>query len=100
MPLAGALLQRVAGLDQYSFSAFLMIGVPVLTGLALGAGAFRSRRDPLAMLMTMIVSAALFLTTPYVGYLDNITVLFLPGADVPVPRMRRERRGERGPRCS
>jgi MFS family permease len=77
VPLAGALLQRVAGLDQYSFSAFLMIGVPVLTGLALGAGAIRSRRDPLAMLMTMIVSAALFLTTPYVGYLDNITVLFL-----------------------
>ena len=77
VPLAGALLQRVAGLDQYSFSAFLMIGMPVLTGLALGAGAFRSRRDPLAMLMTMIVSAALFLTTPYVGYLDNITVLFL-----------------------
>ena len=65
-----------------------MIGVPVLTGLALGAGAFRSRRDPLAMLMTMIVSAALFLTTPYVGYLDNITVLFLLGADVPVPPRR------------
>ena len=76
VPLAGALLQRVAGLDQYSFSAFLMIGIPVLTGLALGAGAFRSRRDPLAMLMTMIVSAALF-HHPYVGYLDNITVLFL-----------------------
>ena len=38
-PLAGALLQRVAGIDQYSFSAFLMIGIPVLTGLALGAGA-------------------------------------------------------------
>ena len=83
VPLAGALLQRVAGLDQYSFSAFLMIGVPVLTGLALGAGAFRSRRDPLAMLMTMIVSAALFLTTPYVGYLDNITVLFLLGLMFP-----------------
>ena len=83
VPLAGALLQRVSGLDQYSFSAFLMIGVPVLTGLALGAGAFRSRRDPLAMLMTMIVSAALFLTTPYVGYLDNITVLFLLGLTFP-----------------
>src|SRR5204863_7106341 len=37
-PLAGALLQRVAGIDQYSFSAFLMIGIPVLAGLALGAG--------------------------------------------------------------
>ena len=31
-PLAGALMQRVAGIDQYSFSAFLMIGIPVLTG--------------------------------------------------------------------
>ena len=28
------------------------------------------------VLLTMIVSAALFLTTPYVGYLDNITVLY------------------------
>jgi MFS family permease len=83
VPLAGALLQRVAGLDQYSFSAFLMIGVPVLTGLALGAGAFRSRRDPLVVLTTMLVSAALFLTTPYVGYLDNITVLFLLSLTLP-----------------
>ena len=83
VPLAGALLQRVAGLDQYSFSAFLMIGVPVLTGLALGAGAFRSRRDPLVMLTTMLVSVALFLTTPYVGYLDNITVLFLLSLTLP-----------------
>ncbi|MGQ0670418.1 MAG: hypothetical protein ACT4PO_12205, partial [Actinomycetota bacterium] len=76
-PLAGALLQRVAGIDQYSFSAFLMIGLPVLTGLALGAGGFRSRRDPLILPLTMLASAALFLTTPYVGYLDNIMVLFL-----------------------
>jgi hypothetical protein len=83
VPLAGALLQRVAGLDQYSFSAFLMIGVPVLTGLALGAGAFRSRRDPLVVLTTMLVSAALFLTTPYVGYLDNITVLLLLSLTLP-----------------
>src|SRR5882672_9168821 len=66
-PLAGALLQRVAGIDQYSFSAFLMIGIPVLTGLALGAGLYRSRRDPLIVLLSMLVAAALFLTTPYVG---------------------------------
>src|SRR5919197_1899084 len=46
-PLAGALLQRVAGIDQYSFSAFLMIGIPVLAGMALGAAGFRGRRDPL-----------------------------------------------------
>ncbi|HZB79363.1 MAG TPA: hypothetical protein VE522_05920, partial [Actinomycetota bacterium] len=77
VPLAGALLQRVAGISNYSFSAFLMLGIPILTGLALGAGAFRSTRDPLVVLLTMLATAGLFLTTPYVGYLDNITVLFL-----------------------
>jgi len=77
VPLAGALLQRVAGISTYSFSAFLMLGIPILTGLALGAGAFRSKRDPLVVLLTMLATAGLFLTTPYVGYLDNITVLFL-----------------------
>ena len=77
VPLAGALLQRVAGISNYSFSAFLMLGIPILTGLALGAGAFRSKRDALVVLLTMLATAGLFLTTPYVGYLDNITVLFL-----------------------
>ena len=67
VPLAGALLQRVAGISAYSFSAFLMVAIPILTGLAFGAGAYRARRDPLVVLLTMLASAALFLTTPYVG---------------------------------
>ena len=83
VPLAGALLQQVAGIDRYSFSAFLMLGIPILTGLALGAALYRSRRDPLVVLTTLLASAALFLTTPYVGYLDNITVLFLLALTIP-----------------
>jgi hypothetical protein len=77
VPLAGALLQRIAGISAYSFSAFLMVAMPILTGLAFGAGAYRARKDPLVVLLTVLASAAIFLTTPYVGYLDNITVLFL-----------------------
>ena len=77
VPLAGALLQRVAGISTYTFSAFLMLGIPILTGLALGAGAFRSRRDGLVVLLTMLATAGLFLTTPYKGYLDNTAVLLL-----------------------
>ena len=77
VPLEGALLQRVVGIDTYSFAKFLMLGVPILTGLALGAGAVRSRKDPVAFLTMLLATVALFLTTPYVGYLDNITVLFL-----------------------
>ncbi|MGH2539109.1 MAG: MFS transporter [Actinomycetota bacterium] len=83
VPLAGALLQRVVGIDRYTFSAYLMIGIPILTGLALGAALFRSRRDPLVVLTTLLATVALFLTTPYVGYLDNITVLFLLALMIP-----------------
>jgi MFS family permease len=83
VPLAGALLQQVVGIDRYTFSAYLMIGIPILTGLALGAALFRSRRDPLVVLTTLLATVALFLTTPYVGYLDNITVLFLLALMIP-----------------
>jgi MFS family permease len=83
VPLAGALLQQVVGIDRYTFSAFLMIGMPLLTGLALGAALFRSRKDPVVVLTTILATVALFLTTPYVGYLDNITVLFLLSLMIP-----------------
>jgi MFS family permease len=76
VPLMGSILQRVAGIDLYTFSAFMMVGVPVLTGLALGAFSWRTHRDPLLFLLVMLATAALFMTTPYVGYLDNITVLY------------------------
>jgi MFS family permease len=76
VPLLGSILQRVAGIDLYTFSAFMMIGIPVLTGLALGAFSWRTHRDPVLFLLVMLSTAALFMTTPYVGYLDNITVLY------------------------
>ena len=76
VPLYGSILQRVAGIDLYTFSAFMMVGVPVLTGLALGAFSWRKHRDPLLFLLVMLATAALSLTTPYVGYLDNLTVLY------------------------
>jgi MFS family permease len=77
VPLYGSVLQRVAGIDLYTFSAFMMIGIPILAGLALGAFSYRRHRDPLLFLLVMMATAALFMTTPYVGYLDNITVLYL-----------------------
>ena len=47
-----------------------------LLWLALGAFSWRSHRDPVLFLLVMLSTAALFMTTPYVGYLDNITVLY------------------------
>jgi hypothetical protein len=77
VPVTGALLQRVAGVDEESFTSLMMIGIPVLTGLILGAAVFRSRRDPLAVYVMMLAAAALFLTEPYIGYLDDEAVLLL-----------------------
>ena len=81
--LAGAFLQRVVGIDRYTFSTLFMIAIPILTGLALAAAFFRSRRNPLVIHMTLLATVAMFLATPYVGYLDNITVLFLLSLMIP-----------------
>ena len=40
----------------------------MLAGLAMGAFGYRSRKDPLLLLVTLLAVAGLFLTTPYVGY--------------------------------
>ncbi|MGZ4124669.1 MAG: MFS transporter [Actinomycetota bacterium] len=77
VPLYGSILQRVAGIDLYTFSAMMMIAIPILTGMALGVFAYRVHRDRLLFLLVVLGTAALFMTTPYVGYLDNITVLFV-----------------------
>jgi Major Facilitator Superfamily len=77
MPLTGAWLMKMGGIHRYTFSIFVMVGLPTLAGLALGAFAWRHRRDPIALLMTFVGSAALFLTIPYVGYMDNITCLWI-----------------------
>jgi len=83
VPVMGALLQRVAGIDRYTFSTLFMVGIPVLTGLALGAAFFRSRRNPVVIHMALLAAVALFLSTPYIGYLDNATVLFLLCLTIP-----------------
>lgn len=83
VPLAGALLQRVVGVDGPTFASLLMVGIPVLTSLALGAFAYRHRRDPLLFFLTLLASGALFLATPYVGYLDNLLGLYLLALTLP-----------------
>ena len=52
MPLTGAWLIKMAGIHRYTFSILVMVGLPTVGSLALGAFAWRHRRDPVAMLMT------------------------------------------------
>lgn len=80
VPILGALLVRIAGVDLYSFSGMMMVAVPILTGLALAAFAFRVHGDRLLFITVLVATAALSMTTPYVGYLDNITILYVLSA--------------------
>ena len=54
-PVTGALLNRIAGVDVTTYTKLLMIGLPVLTAMALGAYVLRSRRDPFAYLLMALV---------------------------------------------
>lgn len=80
IPTLGALLQSVGGTAQSSFPAFIMVGVPILAGLAFGAGAFRSTKSNLLYLLMMVITGLFFLTVPFVGYLDNTFVLYVLAA--------------------
>jgi hypothetical protein len=76
-PLAGALLARIAGIDPTYFTALLAVALPVLASLALAAFALRHRKDPIAYLLTLVAAVPLFLTVPYIGYMDNLLGVFL-----------------------
>jgi hypothetical protein len=79
-PVIGGLLRHVAGVSSLSVTVFLMVGTPVLTALLLAGFAYRHRRDPLLFHAVAFASAGLFLTPPFVGYLDNVLCLMFLAA--------------------
>jgi len=80
VPVVGAYLQDLGGTGASTFAGFMMVLVPVLAGLALASAAYRSTKDWVLSVLTMFVVGAFFLTTPYVGYLDNLFVLYVLAA--------------------
>jgi hypothetical protein len=82
-PLLGAWLMGVAGVSRFTFSILVMVAVPTLGSLALAAFAYRHRRDPLLFLLTFFASGVLFLSIPYVGYMDNILCLYILALTLP-----------------
>ena len=81
VPVLGGVMRRLAAVAPLSTTIFLMVGIPVLTALLLGAFAFQHRRDPLIFHGVAFGAASLYLTPPFVGYLDNLLALFfLAGA--------------------
>lgn len=79
-PTLAALLRGVGGVDRYTVSTFLVVGWNVLAVLALGAAAYRWRRDPLLFALVVLFAAATFLLNPFVGWIDNMVALLLAAA--------------------
>ena len=81
-PVTGAMLRHVPGVSETHSTSFLMVLLPVLTALLLAGFAYRHRRDPLLWHGVAYFSASLFLTPPFVGYLDNVLCLFFLAASL------------------
>ena len=77
----GGLLRQIPDIGALSVTSLLMVVIPVITALLMGGFAFRVRGDPLIFHLVTFGVASLYLTPPFVGYLDNILcLLFLAAA--------------------
>jgi hypothetical protein len=89
-PVLGAFLRQLPDVAQLSAVTFMMVGLPVLTALLLAGFAYRERREPLMFHSVAFAAGGLMLTPPFVGYLDNILVLFFLAAALPFLSATRE----------
>jgi hypothetical protein len=76
----GGFLRRIPAVSTLNVTVLLMVGVPVLTALLVAGFAYRHRRDPLLFHSVAFGVASLYLTPPFVGYLDNILCLMFLAA--------------------
>ena len=81
-PVTGALMRHLPSVSELHTTVFLMALLPPLTALLLAGFAYRHRRDPLLWHAVAYFSASLFLTPPFVGYLDNVLCLFFLAASL------------------
>ena len=82
-PVIGGFLRHIPGISTLNVTVLLMVALPVLTALCLASFAYRHRPDPLVWHAVALGSASLFLTPPFVGYLDNMLCLFFLAAALP-----------------
>jgi uncharacterized membrane protein SirB2 len=79
-PVIAGFLRHVGGVSSLKTTVLLMVAVPVLMAFLLAGFAYQQLRDPLAWHAVAFFSAALFLTPPFVGYLDNVLCLLMLAA--------------------
>ena len=94
-PVIGGLLRHLPGVSSLNVTVLLTVGLPVLTALLLAGFAYRHIRDPLVFHAVALGSASLFLTPPFIGYLDNMLCLFFLAAALPFLAATRDSWGAR-----
>lgn len=90
-PVIGGFLRQIGGIHPLKTTVFLMVALPVLIALLLGAFGYRHRRDPLIFHSVALGTGSLLLTPPFVGYLDNVLCLFFIAAALPFLSQTRDR---------
>src|SRR5918996_3022377 len=79
-PITGGLLRGVADVDRHTLSMLFVAGLNTLAALAVGAGAYRYRRDPLLFAAASLFAGGTVLLNPFVGWVDNMVALLLAAA--------------------
>jgi hypothetical protein len=74
-PVFSAFLRHIPAISSLKVSVLMMAVIPPLTALLLAGFAYRQRRDPLLFHSVAFAAGGLYLTYPFVGYLDNILCL-------------------------
>jgi hypothetical protein len=82
-PVIGGLIRHIPGVSNLNVTVLMTVGLPVFTALLLAGFAFSHLRDPLVFHSVALASASLFLTPPFIGYLDNMLCLFFIAAALP-----------------
>ena len=79
----GAMLNRIAGVAPQRLHVPHDDARRCSPAPPLGAFAYRNKGRPFLYLITMLAGVGLFLMTPYLGYLDDVTCLFLLATALP-----------------
>jgi hypothetical protein len=79
-PIIGGLFRGVAEVDRYTLSMFFIAGWNSLVALAVGAAAYRYRRDPLLFGAASLFAGGILFLNPFVGWVDNVLALLLASA--------------------
>lgn len=80
VPIIGGVLRGVADVDRFTLSVIFVAGWNCLAALAVGAAAYRYRRDPVLFASASLFAGGTLLLNPFVGWVDNMLALLLGAA--------------------